>query len=667
MLEDKNITVSGGLTRTARHLQVTPTMVDDFLIDPVMGAHVIFGIKLDVFQAVRQRLYWWTPDMIDSSGLGTGKSLSFFLFMNLRCTLIGDQHVCTYYQRFQSMKDIYWPYYDSFNASRAPIFAAQLGHRDMEGDVTGKDKSKGPACYQAFFKNESINFGPAPDWIRGATGQAGLTFNVVGVDEWTKVESMSKSGRVTNEKGFVVSGIDQQVIGRVRRKCYNQNHPLWCNHRLFLATAESLRHPSYENYRKHLAEAEAGNPGYAVFTSCFKDFSNLPTETDIRIEPCICKTGRIPPDNTECPLCHGEARVLTSTKGKSFRETIPDWKTLFNLHKRYTHGHWMREGLGIWARETQGWYSENALNRCVEAGLGNGLEPECGRAESRPDLKDAFYFMGIDPAPAQGRKSDDGGLAVLRVRPRPGLATPPTSNVADWLAEFVWAYRVRGEVNKSDDAGVWQAQRTRDQAGIIHKKHRQFNLAGIMMDTQGGGLQIWPELNKTRQTIDGIEQECVPIAAVSDTSVGNAHFILMMFVRDSLAPLWPLLQPGVDSLYTAMHTAFQEAVEHGEVGFPLPFNERPRATTEGWGNEKEWALKNLDAARLQLCNVQAATLENGAWDLTRNGAKKFSAAAGKKDLAYACVYAYVRFLLWLKMGELEFMHGDDGEAGVYLV
>ena len=79
----------GGLTRTARHLQVTPTMVDDFLIDPCLGAYVIFGIKLDVFQMVRQRLYWWTPDMIDSSGLGTGKSLGFFLFMNLRCALIG--------------------------------------------------------------------------------------------------------------------------------------------------------------------------------------------------------------------------------------------------------------------------------------------------------------------------------------------------------------------------------------------------------------------------------------------------------------------------------------------------------------------------------------------------------------------------------------------------
>jgi len=661
MIAEKNITVSRGVTRVSRRLQVTPTMVDDFLVDPVLADYVLFGIKHDVFQAVRQRIYWWTPDVIDSSGIGTGKSLGFWLFMQKRCILIGDQHVCAYYQRFQSMKDIYWPYYDSFHSQRAPIFCAQKGKSEIIMEESGgKAETKGPACYKQNFKNDSISYGPAPDWVRGAKGQAGLTFNVIGVDEWTKVESMSKSGRVTNEKGNVVSGIDQQVVGRVRRHCWNQNHPLWCNHRLFLATAESLRHPAYENYRKHLAEAESGNPGYQVFTSCFKDFSNLPTETDIRIEPCICRTGRVPPDNAECPLCHGAARVLTGTRGKPFREIIPDWKTLKNLNMRYTRGHWLREGLGLWARETQGWYSETALNRCVEAGLGNGLEPECART-----LAGAHYFMGIDPAPAQGRKSDDAGLAVLRVRPRPGLPAPPTNNVADWLAEFVWAYRVRGEVNARDDAGVWQAQRTRDMSGIVHKKHQHFKLEGIMMDTQGGGLQIWPELNKTKQLIDGTERECTPIASIADTTAGNAHFILTLFTREQVESLWPMLQPGVDSLYTAMHHAFQEAVEHGEVGFPLPFNERPRATTEPWDNEKEWALKNLDAARLQLMNVVAATLENGAWDLTRNGAKKFS-AAGKKDLAYACIYAYVRFLLWLKMGEFEYEDAED-EAGCYRV
>jgi len=38
----------------------------------------------------------------------------------------------------------------------------------------------------------------------------------------------------------------------------------------------------------------------------------------------------------------------------------------------------------------------------------------------------------------------------------------------------------------------------------------------------------------------------------------------------------------------------------------------------------------------------------------------------QKDLAYACIYAYVRFLVWLKMGELDF-EGEDQEGGGYYV
>ena len=52
--------------------------------------------------------------------------------------------------------------------------------------------------------------------------------------------------------------------------------------------------------------------------------------------------------------------------------------------------------------------------------------------------------------------------------------------------------------------------------------------------------------------------------------------------------------------------------------------------------------------------------------LTGHSAKQFS-AAGKKDLAYACIYAYVRFLVWLKMGELEFAGEGAEESGYYVM
>ena len=637
---DKNITVAGGVSRVPRHLRITPTMVDDFLIDPVMGIYIIMGVKLDVFQAYATRLTWWVPNVLDSSGFGTGKSFRIFLIANLRALLIEGQQIVAYYQDFQAMKSIFWKNYQNFGGNRCPIFEAHKGRLDTHGEVEGKDNTRGSACYQQSFKNGSSIYGPAPGWLQGARGQAGLTFNVGIIDEWTKVETMTPKGtKLTGEDGNLIGGIDQQIIGRIRGGSRNQNHMLWGNHIIFTATAESTQHPGYARVKQFQREIEAGNPNYAIITSCFKDFSNVRTESNIRIE-----NGR-----------------LKSRLGRPFKEVVPNWNTIKMLKGR-SRAHFQREGLGLWARDTKGFYSEDALQRCVSAGMALGTEVEVTRNGSLADL---HYFKGVDSAPAQGKKSDDGGMAVLRLRPRPGLGRPPTSVAGDWLFEYVWAYRVRGERKKLNQTGdeFFFAQRTGDWSGLIHKKHQHFNFDGITMDSQGGGQLIWPELNKSVQRIDGIERQCVPIAAVGDNSVGNAHFMLTLFRREFFDLLWPALNPGVDGLYTAAHMAFREAVDHAEVLFPKPYNERPKKETETWPAEKKWALINLDAARLQLMNVAVGTKDDGSWDMTRNNNFKF-ASIMKKDLAYSLLYAYVRALLWLKSGELEFATGDGSDSYV---
>lgn len=666
MIAGKNITVSGGVSRVPRHLQITPTMVDDFLFDPVMAAYVLLGQKLDVFQACRLRLMWWTPNVIDSSGFGTGKSLGIWIFLNLRAMIIGDQHLCVYYQTFQSAKDIFWPYYRTFDRRRAPIFDAQLGKLDAEGDMDGKDNTKGPACYKQYFKNDSLVMAPAPNWFQDAKGQAGQTFNVVAVDEWTKVETMTKkTGRVTNEKGDVVGGINQQIMGRVRRASWNQFHPIWGNHMVFLATAESMQHPGYRRYKNFLTAIKSGDPDYGLFTSSFKDFSNIREETNIRIEDCDCIKSP-PADGGVCPVCVGERRALKSTVGKPIKEVVPNWKRIRDMKQEFTRAHFLREVCGVWARETRGWYSEDAVERCVAIGHANNLQPEIARNNSLGN--DVNYFLGYDPAPAQNKSSDDAGLVVLRARPRPGLAAPPSQNLSDWLCEYVWAYRMRGELKRGKDVadeGVLFASTTNQMSGRVHGCHRRFGLAGILMDPAGGGNLVLPELNKSRQLLNGVETECTPIACPDDVTVANASFILNLYLRrdGGIQQLWPLLV-GDDGLYEAMHIVFQEAVEHGIVSFPLPFNERPGDTTKDWDREKRWALINLDEMRRQLVMIQAATHDDGSWALSKNGAKSFS-AIGKKDLGYAGIFAYVRFLIWLKMGDFEFGREQDGEVGIF--
>jgi len=639
---EKNITVSDGVTRVPGHLKITPTMVDDFLIDPVMGIYWIFGVKLDVFQAYATRITWWVPNVLDSSGFGTGKSFRIFLLANLRSLIIPGQQCVAYYQTFQATKEIFWANYKNFGSNRAPIFAAQLGRMDLEGEDDGKDNLRGNACYMQHFKNGSCIFGPAPNWLQGAKGAAGRTFNWGVVDEWTKVETMTPKGtKLTGEGGNLIGGIDQQIIGRMRGQCFNQEHMLWGNHIIFTATAEATQHPAYQRVRQFQKEIDAGNPNYAMVTSCFKDFSNIATESDIRVED-----GK-----------------LQSRIGKPFRDVVPNWNAIKMLKGR-SRAHFQREGLGLWARDTKGFYTEDALARCVEAGIAAGTEVECTRNAALGEVR---YFNGDDPAAAQSRTADDGGMAVLRLRPKAGLGRVATSNAGDWLFEYVWAYRVRGQRAKpGEEESHFFAQRAGDWSGLIHRKHLHFNFTGIMMDSQGGGQLIWPELNKVMQRIDGAERAVTPIATVDDSSVGNAHLILMLFLRNYCEPLWPVLNPGVDSLYTAGHNAFREAVEHGEVLFPRPFNDRPAAETAAWPEEKRWALKNLDAGRRQLADVQVATKDNGDWDMTRNNAFKFT-STGKKDLAYAMLYAYVRALLWLKDAEMEFSMGGNEETGIFVM
>ena len=330
-----------------QHLKVTPTMVDDFLIDPVLGARVLLGIKLDAFQAAALRIGWWVPNVIDESGFGTGKSLRLWALAQLRCMLIEDQWCYAYYQRFQSGKDIFWAHYEEQAFASNPIFRAQLGRVDLEGDKDGKDNTKGPACYIQHFRNGSRVMMGAPGWLQNAMGQAGITLSWALIDEWTKIETMGKktgASTTLNATGNVTGGIDQQILGRLRRASFNQHHPLWGNHCILSATAESTNHPSQARINSFKREIDKGNPDFAMVSFCFKDASNLPSHT-----------------------------------GKPFKEQIIDWKAIQRMKAQFTPSHFKRECLGVRSRETKGWYSEEAVERCVAAGIQAGLEPELGR------------------------------------------------------------------------------------------------------------------------------------------------------------------------------------------------------------------------------------------------------------------------------------------------
>lgn len=621
------------ISSTPPHYKVTGMMIDDFMIDPVMGIKVIMGIELDAFQASRERTYWFIPNVIDSSGFSTGKSLTLFLNQNLRALLIGDQVIGQYFQTFETGKQVFWPYY---RVVQGPIFRSQLGKTDFEGEDSGKANLRGPACWNQYFKNGSEIKMPAPSWGQDAKTQASLRYNSVGIDEWTKCETMGAAA-----EGMGVGGINNQILGRLTRASFNKDHPLWMNHMILTATAENMSHPAFLRYQSFKREVDRGNPNYAIISYNYKDFSDKKCYT-----------------------------------GKSYKEEFRIDKRIEDMQAQFPDWRFVQEVLGVWARAGKGWYREEATTRCIAEGKIHKCEAMGRRSDIFEDPADPwYYFMGIDPAPAEGTKSDDGAIVILRARQKrssvergalernarlfgrsdalpfhaPDASTIMSHLPADWMVQYVYAYKFR-----KASAEQW--------SGKIHQVHQRFQLTGIMMDPNGGGQWIAQVLNQTRQVIESIPTECTPIVTLEDNTSPHGEFLLNMFKRGDLGieEMWPGLA-GDDCLVDAMHVIYQEALENGTIQLPVPYNERLAADRRAlnWTEEREWALRLLSQMIEQLHAITVLTRDDGTLLLTKRNARQY-AVRGKKDIAYAGIYAFVRFLVWLKNGDNQFaLTGDD--------
>ena len=62
--------------------------IEEFIRDPVLAAYVFFKAELDVFQASRLRFMWYVPELIDGSGVSTGKTELIWMWANLRAILL---------------------------------------------------------------------------------------------------------------------------------------------------------------------------------------------------------------------------------------------------------------------------------------------------------------------------------------------------------------------------------------------------------------------------------------------------------------------------------------------------------------------------------------------------------------------------------------------------
>ncbi len=592
ILQDKPRKIDIYVPSIPSHWKITQGMTEDFIHNPALACKVLLAKDQDVYQSSRMKLSWWSPRFMDSSGFSSAKTIGLFDLACLRAMIMEDHHIGVYYQIFSTGQQTFWSYFGPA-MMRSPYFRHYMGKMDIngeDGDGTGSER-KGPSCWVANFRNGSKILMPAPSFLQDAKTQASIRLNDLFIDEWTKIEATGSTG------------IDDQLIGRATRACYNQEHPFWCNKQGFLATAEDASHPAFKRYQEFLEEVKLGNPDYVLLNYSYKDYS---------------------------------------PEFRQYREN----RVLKDLRKRKTEQGFIQEGLGFWGKTGRKWYSQDMIDAAREKGRYRRVMPLTSRDEDTdPDQPKVFFFEGIDPSKADDKKADDGAKVILRAKQR---TKEVSQDVTDWQLDWSYAYKVR-----KADAQQW--------ASIIHKKDVAFNLAGIMMDSQGGGNWIRPELGKVKLNVAGKDEKHTPIACIEDSGdiMIHARFILSMFKIkdrrvDKLFGHMKLSSP--DNLVDAAHSEFFEAWEKGYFGLPPKLSELTEEQMKGWSQERIWACTLLEVMAQQLTRVTVETEPDGTIMLTKNGARKFKVLRGRKDFAYAAMYAYLRFLCWLKGLE------QDGEV-----
>lgn len=288
-----------------------------------------------------------------------------------------------------------------------------------------------------------------------------------------------------------------------------------------------------------------------------------------------------------------------------------------------------------------------------------------------------FFFCGGDTAPSDNQRSDEGALVVACARPRVIPVVNPrkeenvvlSDNEADWQFNFCHGRSFSHKEKLS----------ARQWSGIIHSWHQRFRFQKICLDggSGGGGVFVKRELMVPQQLINGVPTECKPICDQVDgpRRVVFGDFILHIFKRGDpgIELVWPDVedagksQAGDDLLKDSLLASFKGGLDHGEIGFTPKVEELMgdpewKEKMQAWPEERRWALKVLDGGMEQLLNITVAMSEDRTKYLfTKRGARVFS-SVGRDDIAYAMMYCYAAFRIWLKAGQWQSTPTEDAAA-----
>ena len=394
-------------------------------------------------------------------------------------------------------------------------------------------------------------------------------------------------------------GISKQLVGRTTRESFNQNHPVWGNHVKFLGHAETPMHKGYVRVKAYQRAILDSSQAHALISFNYQDWSpEYAKRLDIK-------------------------RVVDDD-----RRTLSD-------------DQFRRQWLGIWSRDGATYYPEIVLLRVC-------------RSDVIPVFRRLYdnevNILGFDSAPGQSFKADYCAAVNYRIvelgklsRLAPTYIHPQTRGA--YHCSFTFAHMMKN---------VSAAQ----AAGFIHLLHRVFGFSYIIMDPGGGGLWIYKDMKNPEQLINNARTPVVPLCTIEEPLQTDKQAIVCFFKRGvQLNTLFQQQFLTDDAGFLdAAHRRYREGWEAGEFVYPMPIENRAPAEVRLWTPSQLWAQRYLDLGLKQLMRVRQLTRADGSADTTSRGFARFQ-APGKKDIAYAGLYAFTGGQLWMRDHAL----GLDGD------
>lgn len=251
---------------TMKSSLLTAMMIDDCLHDPVLGAKVLLGYDSPPHMELRLWGMWNNFMMIDSSGLGTGKTLCIAIVSALRSMLLEDR-VSGIISRAGAQARLITDIFDKWAKTKKIMVSQMIQNITDRPRITHKDEVN-----QIFWKNGSVIRIQSPGFTQDANRLASEDWNDGYCDEWTRYQDFDAFWRI--------------VVGRMRRPVnpiYDGRDPIFGNHLYLSGTATYQWAPAYKQWERVYKKMMAGERGYEAqswnYTQIPKKFEALSRET----------------------------------------------------------------------------------------------------------------------------------------------------------------------------------------------------------------------------------------------------------------------------------------------------------------------------------------------------------------------------------------------------